>query len=80
MATKDAKATAEALIINGVLPCNSATYGAAIVNNLDMTLQMPKTVDANRVGINWTFAMKHILKAAAHPNLARGMKKINNSN
>ena len=79
MATRAEIPTMIALMMSGVLPGSSATYGAIIVIDLDKQLQMPKTVDANKVGISCTFAMKHILKQAAQPNLANGIKTINMS-
>ena len=52
IAKTEANPTNIALIMSGVLPLSSATYGAMIVKVLDIQLQIPKTVDAKSVGIN----------------------------
>ena len=61
------------LIKIGVIPSISATIGAKIVTVLATTLQNPKTLAANCVGINLILAIYTMLKPEEIPNFAKEM-------
>lgn len=67
------------LITIGVVPGISATIGENIVTLRAATLQNPNTDATYSVGMNFTIAIKHMLKAEAIPNFDTEMKTGINS-